>query len=236
MARPVEQRRLGDHRLRHPALGQRHVGVDHGQRRRAHGDGVHRDRADQRHPLLLPGARPQRRRHRPPSNIVNADPAHRAVGAALADGGPGQRRVDPAVVAGAGDERRRGGHRLRHPALGERHVGWTTVNDGVSTATAYTVTGLTNGTRYYFRVLARTPPASGRPSNVANAVPRTVPTAPRSLHRGAETGSGQVRLSWLAPASQRWLGDHRLRHPTLAERHVGLGDDHRRRRTRRPTR
>ena len=34
---------------------------------------------------------------------------------------------------------------------------WVTVNDGVRTTTIYTVAGLTNGTRYYFRVLARTP-------------------------------------------------------------------------------
>ena len=37
----------------------------------------------------------------------------------------------------------------------ERHVSWVTINDGVRTTTGYTVTGLTNGTRYYFRVFAQ---------------------------------------------------------------------------------
>ena len=54
--------------------------------------------------------------------------------------------------------------------------GWMTINDGVSTATAFTVTGLANGTRYYFRVLARNAAGYSASSNVANAVPRTVPT------------------------------------------------------------
>ena len=33
-------------------------------------------------------------------------------------------------------------------------TGWATITDGVNTTTAYTATGLVNGTRYYFRVFA----------------------------------------------------------------------------------
>jgi Fibronectin type III domain len=50
--------------------------------------------------------------------------------------------------------------------------GWTTVPDGLSTARSFTVTGLTNGTRYFFRVLAKNAAGNSAPSNVVNAVPR----------------------------------------------------------------
>ena len=75
-----------------------------------------------------------------------------------------------------------------------------TIDDGVRTATAYTVTGLTNGTRYYFRVLAKTG-ALGPWSSVVNTVPRTVPSAPRTLTATPTNVSGQLKLSWLAPTS-----------------------------------
>jgi hypothetical protein len=80
-------------------------------------------------------------------------------------------------------------------------TGWVTITDGVNTATAYTVTGLANGARYYFRVLARTGTITGPASNVANAIPWTKPTPPRSPAAAPTNLSGQVRLTWLAPAS-----------------------------------
>ena len=48
---------------------------------------------------------------------------------------------------------------------------WLTINDGVRTTTTHTVTGLTGGTRYYFRVRARSAVGFGAASNVANAIP-----------------------------------------------------------------
>ena len=67
------------------------------------------------------------------------------------------------------------------------------------TATGYKVTGLTNGTTYYFRVAAVSQVGEGKPSVEANAVPATVPGAPAGLT--ATPGDGTVTLSWAAPAS-----------------------------------
>jgi Fibronectin type III domain len=78
---------------------------------------------------------------------------------------------------------------------------WTTLSDGVSTATAYTAIGLANGTRYYFRVYARTARGTSPSSNIVNAIPRTVPSAPRSPVAAPTNLSGQIRLTWVAPAS-----------------------------------
>ena len=78
--------------------------------------------------------------------------------------------------------------------------GWVTITDGVNTATAFAVSGLANGTRYYFRVLARNAVGYSPSSNVVNAIPRTIPAAVRSLSV-TPAATGQLRLAWLAPAS-----------------------------------
>ena len=84
-------------------------------------------------------------------------------------------------------------------------ISWTTVNDGASTATAFTVGGLTNGTRYSFRVAARNAVGLGPSSAVVMATPVWKPAAPAGLRAAVApasgVGSGQVRLSWTAPSS-----------------------------------
>jgi titin len=92
---------------------------------------------------------------------------------------------------------------------------WVTLPDGVNTARSFRVTGLTNGTRYSFRVIARNSRWPGAKSAVVRATPRTVPSAPRSL--AAVGGDGLVALTWKAPASnggapiQRYLVQRLIR-------------------------
>jgi hypothetical protein len=76
--------------------------------------------------------------------------------------------------------------------------GWVTINDGVGTTTTYTVTGLVNGTKYYFRVLAKNI-IGARAESLVVATPRTVPAAPSGL--GTTVGEGSVTLTWKAPVT-----------------------------------
>jgi cyclophilin family peptidyl-prolyl cis-trans isomerase len=79
-------------------------------------------------------------------------------------------------------------------------VTWTPFADGTSTATTATVTGLANGTSYVFRVAAKNSVGTGLFSaNSAAVTPRTTPDAPTGVSGTA--GTGQVSLSWTAPAS-----------------------------------
>lgn len=76
---------------------------------------------------------------------------------------------------------------------------WTTFNDGVSTATSVTVTGLTNGTLYYFRVAPINPATTGAFGTSASATPRTTPNAP--IFTTLTPGNTQIVVSWSAPAN-----------------------------------
>ena len=76
---------------------------------------------------------------------------------------------------------------------------WSTFSDGTSTAVSATVTGLTNGTSYTFRVSATNAAGTGDPSGTATATPYTTPDQPTDL--SAEAGNTYVRLTWAAPTS-----------------------------------
>jgi hypothetical protein len=67
------------------------------------------------------------------------------------------------------------------------------------TSTDYAVTGLTNGTKYYFEVTAVNSAGEGAPSDEASATPAAPPSAPAA---GSPTaGDSQVSLSWGVPSS-----------------------------------
>ena len=65
---------------------------------------------------------------------------------------------------------------------------------GASTTTA-TVTGRTNGTQYYFRVIATSAGHQGAASAQASATPQAPPSAPTNLRLTA--GNAQVEASWM---------------------------------------
>jgi len=77
---------------------------------------------------------------------------------------------------------------------------WSVFSHSPSTATSVTVTGLTNGTSYVFRVAAVDSSGTGSWSgHSAAVVPRTVPALPTNVT--AMPGNGRVSLIWTAATS-----------------------------------
>ena len=76
---------------------------------------------------------------------------------------------------------------------------WTTFADGVTATTGATVTSLTNGTLYYFRVAAVNARGTGAYSASFSATPSTVPSAVQSLSLSG--GDRSITATWSAPAS-----------------------------------
>ena len=95
-------------------------------------------------------------------------------------------------------QRRVGHHRLRGHPLHR----WSaqTPQTFASTATTQTVTGLTNGTAYTFKVAAINGVGTGAQSGASNSVtPATIPGAPTI--GTATRGNASVVVNWTAPAS-----------------------------------
>ncbi len=87
------------------------------------------------------------------------------------------------------------------PPAGSNALVWNVFNDGISTSSVTTVTGLTNGITYQFRVSARNAVGNSPVSTSVLGTPvyKGVPDAPRSLT--AVPGRLLVTMSWLAPLS-----------------------------------
>ena len=78
--------------------------------------------------------------------------------------------------------------------------GWETFDEGVGVGTTATVTGLTNGDNYSFRIFASNAKGTIYPSLLVSEVPSTVTTVPRSLTTSVASAT-QIDLSWNTPAS-----------------------------------
>jgi predicted phage tail protein len=77
---------------------------------------------------------------------------------------------------------------------------WTTFADAVSATTTATVTGLTNGVSYVFRVATLNAAGAGAATAKSAAItPRTVAGVPTGLT--ATAVAGKVNLAWKAPAA-----------------------------------
>ncbi len=99
--------------------------------------------------------------------------------------------------------------------------GWQIFTDGTSPDTTATVTGLTNGTSYDFRVSATNSVGTGPASQIAIATPATtnvtVPGAPTNL---VATGgqNTKIPLSWTTPSSNGGsaITDYKIEYKTTA--------------------
>ena len=112
-------------------------------------------------------------------------------------------RIPDATTPTDGDESVTG-YQYRRRVDGGSYGGWTTIaaSDLVElsdTTRSYTVTGLTNGTTYFFQVRGRNSVGGGAASVERGGTPEAkAPGAPTSLE--ATEGDEQVTLSWTAPA------------------------------------
>jgi len=76
----------------------------------------------------------------------------------------------------------------------------TTFSDGTTSSTGATVTGLSNGTPYYFRVAAVNAYGTSSYSGISTVItPATVPNAPTSVVGTSHT-NGESSVSWVAPS------------------------------------
>lgn len=77
---------------------------------------------------------------------------------------------------------------------------WSIVNDGISTSLNYTVTGLSNGQAYQFRVASVNAVGTSTYSNIASLNVLDIPTAPLNLAL-VVTAPKSIDLSWNTPTT-----------------------------------
>ena len=208
--RPGEQRRQRDHELPGDAL-HRVDRADAGHRRGA-GDIEDDHRPHRRHRLHLQGRRRQRDRDRAGLGGIELGDADRAHGAGSADGRERNRRprTGDRELDRPGQQRRQRDHQLPGHPIHRDHRPDTGL--GPAPATSKTITGLTGGTAYTFKVAAINAVGTGPDSAASNSVTPTAPTAPgRPDRRSRATGrpaTGDRQLD--RPGEQRRQPDHQL--------------------------
>ncbi|MCU0274728.1 MAG: fibronectin type III domain-containing protein, partial [Acidimicrobiales bacterium] len=109
---------------------------------------------------------------------------------------PGTNQVTLAWTAPAD-----GGTPIRDYRIEQRALpsgAWAVVDDGVGTATSTTVSGLTTGTTYEFRVAGVNAAGTGAAATASGAPTLLPPGAPTGV--SAPAGDGQAVVSWTAPA------------------------------------
>ncbi len=96
---------------------------------------------------------------------------------------------------------------------------WVSLSDGVSTNRFYTVTGLTNGATYQFRVAARNAVGWSRVSNVVTATPDGVSVGHASLLVIPATTSDHDDRTTSADSTTTTSSQHSTTRPRRAPRH-----------------
>ncbi len=133
--------------------------------------------------------------------LVHATPAHAATRPS-APRSVTATPLDRAVKVSWAAPASTGGSRITAYAVQRRNstsAAWVTVKFTAGGARAWTETGLVNGRRFYYRVLARNAVGTGTPSPQVSAVPRTVPAAVRFFE--ADNYDRALGAYWPAPAS-----------------------------------
>ena len=137
------------------------------------------------------------------SNMASATPAAKPGAPAGLTATPGDSQVTLSWAAPASD----GGAPISgydiYQATSPGGETGAPVSGSPVTATSTTVTGLVNGTTYYFKVAAVNGVGEGPASAEVSAAPAAIPGAPAGLT--ATAGNAQVTLSWTAPASNGGL-------------------------------
>ena len=133
--------------------------------------------------------------------LVHATPAHAATRPS-APRSVTATPLDRAVKVSWAAPASTGGSRITAYAVQRRNstsAAWVTVKFTAGGARTWTETGLVNGRRFYYRVLARNAVGTGTPSPQVSAVPRTVPAAVRFFE--ADNYDRALGAYWPAPAS-----------------------------------
>ena len=119
----------------------------------------------------------------------------------------------------------------RQKTYGGSYGNWSGIPNSDATTTTHTVTGLTNGTKYFFQVRAASPFGAGAASGEVSATPAAVRVAPvlsPPTYDGIVSGSAIVKFSWTLPPDRliiAWGFERKLQGAQDWDDWVGIGND-----------